>query len=210
MQMSEKQCNKCGTVKSLDQFAKNKNCADGHLTTCRDCAKIYRQQNADRRRTIDTDRRRRHGVKPKVVFASDEERKAAHSQACIRWQQRNYRQFSEQQKIYRDLHKERRYALIKEWRQENAGRVNALSAKRRAAVYKATPSWVNHEAIAAIYEQSQELSNITGIEHHVDHYYPINGKTVCGLHVAENLQVITKQENLDKGNKHPDEFYRGV
>ena len=42
------------------------------------------------------------------------------------------------------------------------------------------------------------------------HYYPINGKAVCGLHVAENLQVITKQENLDKGDKHPDDFYQGV
>lgn len=206
--MSDKQCNKCGTIKPIDQFARNKNCADGHLTTCRTCAKLYRQQNVERRRQTDEARRRASGVNPKVVFNTEEERKGAHVQACIRWQQKNKSQYDEYSKLYRDANKKHRYDTIRQWKRNNAWRVNAMSAKRRAAIFKATPVWVDYEAIAAIYEQSQELSNITGIEHHVDHYYPINGKTVCGLHVAENLQVITKQENLDKGNKHPDDVYR--
>ena len=35
----------------------------------------------------------------------------------------------------------------------------------------------------------------------VDHIFPVKGKTVSGLHVARNLQVIPRAENRAKGNK---------
>lgn len=42
--METKTCNKCGEVKSLDEFYKNKSIKDGYNCSCRECSKIYRKK----------------------------------------------------------------------------------------------------------------------------------------------------------------------
>ncbi len=36
----------------------------------------------------------------------------------------------------------------------------------------------------------------------VDHIIPLQGKTVSGFHILENLQYLTKEENCKKGNRY--------
>lgn len=67
--------------------------------------------------------------------------------------------------------------------------------KRLADTRHRTPPWSNIERIKEIYQDAQKM----GPNYHVDHIVPLNGRTVSGLHVPENLQIIPAMENLLKG-----------
>lgn len=71
---------------------------------------------------------------------------------------------------------------------------NYHAAKRRTLKVNATPSWVDTQAIRAIYKEASRL----GLT--VDHIYPLKHKLFCGLHVPWNLQLLTMAENQKKKN----------
>lgn len=92
------------------------------------------------------------------------------------------------------------------WQKENPEKANARNARRRANKLKRTPPWLTpeqHQQIQEFYTTAQRLTKETGIDHHVDHIFPLNGKTVSGLHVPWNLRVVTATENLSKSNRLP-------
>lgn len=74
------------------------------------------------------------------------------------------------------------------------GRLRAKSMKRHAQKLKAIPKWADLKAIREFYKKCPE-------GYHVDHIVPLQGKTVSGFHVLENLQYLPAKENLSKGNK---------
>jgi hypothetical protein len=93
----------------------------------------------------------------------------------------------------------------------DACRVNIVKTKKRydKAIYKsrlrkAKPKWANGFIIKEIYDLARLRSEMTGVEWHVDHIIPIRSKKVCGLHVHSNLQVITRTDNMKKGNRFND------
>jgi len=81
----------------------------------------------------------------------------------------------------------------------------ANSAKRRAAKLKRTSSWLTEDDLWMMqeaYSFAKEREKYTGIKWHVDHIIPLQGNLVSGLHVPNNLQVITAYDNLSKSNKY--------
>lgn len=76
---------------------------------------------------------------------------------------------------------------------------------RGARLRKATPCWdleltelVFSEALLLSKQREQE----TGFPWEVDHIVPIKGVNVCGLHVWNNFQVISRTDNRRKKNYH--------
>jgi hypothetical protein len=99
-----------------------------------------------------------------------------------------------------------RKANYKAWAAANSHKVAAYAAERRARELQATPSWLTPDdfwLIEEIYDLCALRTRLTGVEHHVDHFYPLKGKTGCGLHVPFNLRVIPARLNLLKRNHAP-------
>lgn len=87
-------------------------------------------------------------------------------------------------------------AMKKKWKRENPHKILADVRRRQAAKLLATPPWSDLKAIEEIYRRARAL----GME--VDHIVPLRSKIVCGLHVPENLRIVTREVNRKKGNRH--------
>lgn len=92
----------------------------------------------------------------------------------------------------------------RDWRAANPGKTRAYYARRKAAVKRATPAWVDNAEIEAIYAECVRITAETGILHEVDHIVPILGRNVCGLHIPLNLQILTRADNRAKSNRFND------
>lgn len=100
---------------------------------------------------------------------------------------------------------------LRNWRRNNPDKVkaqydrdktkNARAAKRRAAKRNQTPNLTEQDKtdIIMLYQQAKEVSASTGIPHEVDHIQPISRG---GLHHPINLQILTRDENRQKGSNH--------
>jgi hypothetical protein len=103
-------------------------------------------------------------------------------------------------------------AALKQWRQANAGYVNAKVRARLEHVRRATPPWADHDAIDSLYALAKAYEPVLGVKLHVDHEIPLRGKLVSGLHVEANLRVIPASENIRKNNRfniHPTGTHHG-
>lgn len=72
--------------------------------------------------------------------------------------------------------------------------------RRRLLLRLATPKWANPAAMLEFYALRDEMTETTGVPHHVDHIVPIQHPLVCGLNCEANLRVVTATANLSKRN----------
>lgn len=88
------------------------------------------------------------------------------------------------------------------WAKANSSSVLNRNAQRRALSRKATPSWCDRQAVKDVYEEARYM------QMHVDHIVPLKHPLVCGLHVWDNLQLLSPEENMRKNNRFDPETYR--
>ena len=185
--------------------AKEKAYYEANRETCNAQAKAYYEKNKEvllekGQAYREKNRERRNEKQRQYVAENSEKVKASGKE----YHDKNRELRNARCRAYRAANKERLSELNKQWRLANPEKCRALRAKRRAALVNRTPGWLtkeDYDSITFIYEMARVLEDATGIPHHVDHEYPLQGELVSGLHCPLNLQVITASENCRKRNK---------
>lgn len=172
-------------------------------------SRVYYQKNAEARRQYRRD-----------YYENNKEK---HTLARESWKQRNPQKVKDDNKQWREENKEyvkekmnewlainkeyvkkqkREYyienvehirAYAKQYRKTNAKKLAVSDGLKQKRLKKATPKWVDIEALALLHAQRPS-------GYHLDHEVPLKGKNVCGLNVPWNLKLIPAQSNMRKHN----------
>lgn len=171
--VTAKVCTKCGELKAHSEFYKARRRQDGLTCQCKLCMKLGRN-------------------------------KANRKAYAAKHYQENKKKYYEKARKYKLDNPEKTRESDRKYAKKRAHVINAKTARRRAAKLKATPKWLTEDQkqwILWYYKQAKAIEALTGVPHHVDHIHPLQGKTVRGLHVPWNLQVIPARENESKNNR---------
>ena len=176
--MSRPGARKIAMEKGLSKYFSGKPCPKGHVawrsTAKGSCLECQREYAALRCRE-----------NPEAVAAISR-----------RWRQKN--------PGYAESNRDRINRNSKKYRHENREAYAAYRAAYRARKASATPAWfgeLDEFVIQEAYDLAARRTKETGFPWEVDHIIPIAGKSVCGLHVAANIQVIPRFANRRKGNR---------
>ena len=120
------------------------------------------------------------------------------------WRLKNPEKWKAIQARSREKRKEKIKAHDAEYRQRPKvkARNAAYQSKYRAALKQRTPSWANEEAIDFVFYAARCINDVYKGNVTVDHIIPLQGKNVCGLHVENNLQLMSRSKNSSKGNTY--------
>lgn len=119
-----------------------------------------------------------------------------------KWNKAHPEKLREATRKWREQNRDSSRLTARLWKKNNPAKHAAINMKRKAAKLQRTVAWADLKKIEAVYEEAIRLTNETGILHHVDHIIPLQGDLVSGLHVETNLQVLTAEANMIKGNKY--------
>jgi len=171
----EKQCGNCKDIKHFSFFSSNQ-CGKYNLSSrCKQCDNLYYQKNKEK-------------IKEKAK----------------NWRSNNRQRSLESKKNHYQKNSDSYKLRARSWELQNKDKHEELAyfycAKRRSSKKTATPPWADINSIKEIYAQALRMKN-SGLDVEVDHVIPLVHNLVCGLHVAENLKIISKQDNRKKHNK---------
>ena len=106
---------------------------------------------------------------------------------------------NERNRRYAEMHRDQIKVATARWQKEHPELVTAKAARYRAAKLMQMPAWADHAAIELVYQRASDM-RAAGLDVHVDHIVPLQGRLVRGLHVHNNLRIIEAKANRSKSN----------
>jgi hypothetical protein len=195
----------------LKNYFTGEPCPKGHIalrylnsSKCQKCnSERCAKRREDKSEEVKAEKRRWHAENRDRISA---ERKAKYQENPDAAKERARRRYAEDaEKVLAGNKKSR----VKNWQkilESRRSRHSAEQSARKAAQIQRMPGWLtekDREVIKARYAEARWMTIRTGVGHVVDHFYPLQGKYVSGLHVPSNLRVIPARENNKKQAKLP-------
>ena len=185
-----KTCTKCKENKPVTEFNKLSKAADGLQYHCKACKLVHQQANPRR--------------KAAVAKYRDANKEACNARS-VASQQKKRGYYNAKMREWTAANRERHLNTRRTWAKLNVA-VESERKQRFAKRIQGAPCLTVAERaeIDGVYRFCQLFA---GFE--VDHIIPLQGKTVSGLHVPENLQALPIAVNRSKGNKFnaPEAYY---
>lgn len=174
-----KLCSKCNQEKPFEAFYTSKTHKSGYASWCIMC----------------------ESERCRVKNLANREKRLSVAKA---WRDKNKDKQTVAINNWRINNQDKLKAIYRDWAQRNKSKVNANWMKREASKKQRTPPWLTKEhkkQIEIEYALSAWCTEVMGEPYHVDHIVPLQGKTVSGLHVPWNLQVLPAKINQQKSNR---------
>ena len=200
-----KQCSKCLAIKDINNFGKLASHKTGFDVCCKSC----------------------RSVKSKTYYIKNQEKiknyikeYSAKNKDIILAKKREYNKKRHKKKIKDSEYSIKRKIQAKEWRLKNPQKVKSynkkykienkelcesirgrrVSSKRSSSKIKLSEEQKN--ILSELHMKVKKLNKEAGyVKFHIDHILPLQHELVCGLHVPDNLQILTAKENSSKNNK---------
>lgn len=203
---NSKLCRNCSTLRDICDFNKNAKSKDGLQAKCRPCEKSYKQKNKDRiaennklwyMKNMDKQKK-----SIRLWYEKNKEQSLSRSR---NWYANNKDRHKEAMQRWVAENKESYMRARKEWKLKNPDRVKEINNRankvRNRRLSFALPKWADIDAISKIYQQAKMMRDSLLMDVEVDHIVPISSSKVCGLHVENNLRIISREINSKKGNR---------
>ena len=197
--MDTKKCPKCGEIKPMDEFYKNKSKKDGHSVYCKkcitnDCHEYYLQNKEECKERLNKWR--------------------SENREYVRERDKRYRKNNpdiefNKQKRYRDTHKEQLYLKGKKYREKHRDYFNNKFRERKLLKKNVSDGTVTLEAEQMLFETQQGRCaycecDLSIFGKHLDHILPLSRG---GLHTIYNVHWVCPKCNTSKGNKTEEEWF---
>lgn len=197
-------CLVCTTNKSKERYATPK----GKLAKTEACAKVYAKKSSTPEGRAEYLAR---SVKYQAGLKETPEGRELLNERSRSWVAKNRETVNARSRAY-NAERRRKFDewrlsaanATKAYRARNIGKVVVWRLARRTSEQQRTPKWLTDNDRANMdssYAMAKWLSSVIGVPYHVDHVVPLNGASVSGLHVPNNLSVVRGTYNMQKSNK---------